>query len=1206
MEYFDNLLVNAALLIIMGFFYTRIIRFFRKSSIMQQLLNGVMFGTISVAVMHFSIKFMPGVTFDTRSIMISIAGFFGGPISAAMCILMASAFRIHQGGVGILPGVSVILASGILGTGYYFLRNKYPATVKPLYIYFFGLIVHVVMLLCMFILPWEMALKVLSGITVPVIVIYPIASFIVISLLLDKEARIDSEEDLIDREKYYHDMLSNLSTGILIYSSEKRLIFSNPRAAKMLGRKTSELEGRSIEELRGIFNNIYEDYFVLEDGSTMQPEQHPVNIVLNTQQPLTEYIIGLNRKPDKFIWAVVNAFPEYDTTGDICQVIVTFTDITKSKKILENLKESEEKLRITLNSIGDGVIATDNDARVTRMNPEAERLTGWKITEAAGKPLEKVFDIINSQTLKPVESPVKKVLATGNIVGLANHTMLRSKNGKQYQISDSGAPMRDNDGNITGVILVFRDVTEEYRAQEEIRRSESLLCHVGKLAKVGGWQLELDSGKTVWTKAVYDLMETPYDQEPPKFDKEHSIFTPEFSKAVWDNVNKLMQENIPLDFETKVETAKGNIKWCRVIGEKDIRNGECVGLYGAVQDISAAKRAEENILNISKFPDENPFPVLRADINGKILYANKSSRPLLESWETEIGHFLPPVWRKRIEKGYEHKNIEEYEVSYPGVSLLMAVTPVGNSEYVNIYGFDISERKKNVEELNRVKILLDEIQTVAGVGGWEVDFEKNTHIWTDENYRIHDTSPEEYTPEIESAIDFYTPESRPVIKKAVENSVKYGTPFDLELDITTKKGRKVAVHTSSKIIRKNGKTVRMLGAFQDISERKEKERELKEALARAEEASRAKNQFLATMSHEIRTPLNGIMGFSEILENGLHQLECPERDKLIEYLDIVVTCGKNVNELINDILELASLEAGKSNAKLEKFSPSEIIQESISIFNFKAEKKNIDLKFEYKLLPATVKGAKRQFRQIIFNLLGNAVKFTNKGEVLIKAEYRSGALVVEVKDTGIGIPENMKEKILEPFTQVDQSSTRKYAGTGLGLTIVTKILDALGGMLKIKSELDKGTTISFIFPAEVSREFKMKSEFSHMHVEDDSPARILAVEDNEISILYLKEILEETGMDFKIAESFTHMSDICKQGFIPDLVLMDISLPDADGVECARWLRDEFSDKNIKCIAQTAHVMQDEIEDYKGADFDDFIAKPYKKEELLDIITRNL
>jgi hypothetical protein len=338
----------------------------------------------------------------------------------------------------------------------------------------------------------------------------------------------------------------------------------------------------------------------------------------------------------------------------------------------------------------------------------------------------------------------------------------------------------------------------------------------------------------------------------------------------------------------------------------------------------------------------------------------------------------------------------------------------------------------------------------------------------------------------------------------------------------------------------------------------------------------------------------------------LRQLDCPGRDKLIEYLSIVTTCGKNVNELINDILELASLEAGKDNVKIESFSPGEVIQESISIFNFKAKKKNIDLKFEYKLLPKTVKAAKRQFRQIIFNLIGNAVKFTNKGEVLVKANYRGGMLIIDVKDTGIGIPENMKEKIIEPFTQVDQSSTRKYPGAGLGLTIVSKILDSLGGILKIKSKLNEGTTASFIFPAEARREFKMKNKLAHRQKKDDAPSRILVVEDNEISILYLKEILGGTGMDFKIAESFTRMSEICKQGFVPDIVLMDISLPDADGVECAKWLHKEFAGKEIKCIAQTAHVMDDEIEDYKGNNFDDFIAKPYKKEELLDIINRNL
>ena len=190
MEHFQNILFNATLLIAMGFAYVRIFRLFRQHQIARQLFNGMLFGAVAVIVMLFPLKLMPGLIFDSRSIIISIAGLFGGPITAAVSVLIAAAYRIHHGGIGAAPGALVIFCSGGIGVGYYYLRNKYPATIKPLYVYLFGLIIHIVMLLCMFTLPLDVALKTLESISIPVMIVYPFVSFIVIYLLLDKESKI--------------------------------------------------------------------------------------------------------------------------------------------------------------------------------------------------------------------------------------------------------------------------------------------------------------------------------------------------------------------------------------------------------------------------------------------------------------------------------------------------------------------------------------------------------------------------------------------------------------------------------------------------------------------------------------------------------------------------------------------------------------------------------------------------------------------------------------------------------------------------------------------------------------------------------------------------------------------------------------------------------------------------------------------------------
>ena len=444
-----------------------------------------------------------------------------------------------------------------------------------------------------------------------------------------------------------------------------------------------------------------------------------------------------------------------------------------------------------------------------------------------------------------------------------------------------------------------------------------------------------------------------------------------------------------------------------------------------------------------------------AELTQKHVYDIEAVLPDHFSWKEhvievqEIGNLVLEGWHKKKDGSNYPVEVDVRYISQGEKSYLLAVAR------------DITKRKETEDDLNRLTQLLTASQSLAHVGGWEIDLVTDKLYWTDEVYHIHELDPLEYSPCLSSAIDFYTPNSAKKIQEGLKESIETGQSLAIELELHTVKGRRIWVHVTTSAIKQHGKTVKVGGAIQDITERKKLELNLQNARDTALQASNLKSEFLAVMSHEIRTPLNGIIGISNLL---LHTDLDEKQRKMCE---ITQTSGELLMAIINDILDFSKIEAGMLEIVKVPFSLKELIDETTAMLLPKAESKSLQLSHDIAqdLTKSPIVGDSVRIRQVIINLVGNAIKFTEKGYVKIVAtsidKSRGRSIRIEIEDTGIGISSDQIPSLFDSFTQADSSNTRKYGGTGLGLAISKQLVELMGGQIHVESEQHIGSTFWF-------------------------------------------------------------------------------------------------------------------------------------------------
>lgn len=401
----------------------------------------------------------------------------------------------------------------------------------------------------------------------------------------------------------------------------------------------------------------------------------------------------------------------------------------------------------------------------------------------------------------------------------------------------------------------------------------------------------------------------------------------------------------------------------------------------------------------------------------------------------------------------------------------------------------------------------------------------------------------------------------------------------------------------------DGMLIGVLGVSRNITERKQMEKNLREAKVAADSANRAKSQFLANMSHEIRTPLNGILGMSQLL--GMTELTQEQQ----EYVAALQLSGKNLLSLISDILDLSKIEAGKTALEWSEFSLRQCLNDVFMMQKPAAFEKRLALDMDIaKDIPFLLVSDQLRIKQILHNLLGNAVKFTREGNVTVTAQllerYDSAVLIqITICDTGIGIAPENRDNIFKPFTQEDGSISRKYGGTGLGLTISRRLTELLGGTISVESTPGAGSCFTVTLPFAIGSEtaISLMVPDKPMISWEGPPLRILFVEDDPINITFGTSLLRKLGHEFIAVENGRECLAALEQQGRFDLVLMDINMPFINGEEALCEIRKRELDSSLhqSVIALTAYSMRENKEQFLQAGFDGYVSKPLTASELI-------
>lgn len=788
-----------------------------------------------------------------------------------------------------------------------------------------------------------------------------------------------------------------------------------------------------------------------------------------------------------------------------------------AEQTAEMLDRQREQLRVTLASIGDGVIVTDGQAAVTFLNPVAERLTGWSLAAAEGRPLEQIFRVISELTRVPVENPAHQVLREKRVVALANHTALIGRDGKEIPVEDSAAPICDSNGEISGVVLVFRDVTEARRNLETRLYLASIVessddAIIGKTLDglIASWN---NGAERLYGYTAVEAIGQPLSLIVPA-ERLHEL-------------PSLMEKATCGQRIEHYETVRLRKNGTRIAVSLTIspvldRERRLIGISKIARDITSLKVAEDRQLR-----------------------ANQRSRLLWESASVLLTTENPAdVLRGIFEKVASHLELDcyfNYVVDEGSESLRLASYFGVPSEAMSPY---------------------HTLEPGVGISG---------QVLTSRKSLLRESIQTSLAPDCFGArgLGLNVCVCYPLLAEGrLLGTLAFGSGKRASLDL----GEQEFLHTLSQHVAASYERFRLIEQLRD--------------------ADRRKDHFLATLAHELRNPLAP-------LRNGLEVLKLADirNDSVRQAQAIMDRQLGHMVRLIDDLLDMSRISQGKIVLQTRPISLVDIVSSAIETSRPTIERHGHNLTVQLPEETLWLEADPTRMGQVLSNLLNNASKFTPDGGSLWVSALRVGDEVeLRVKDSGVGIPTSMQHQVFEVFTQVDRAIERSEGGLGIGLSLVKGLVELHGGKVEVFSEGD-GHGAEFILHLPLASLTEPLPEETSPTGPVSAEARILVVDDNRDSVMTLSMMLRMMGQDVREAYDGSQAFEVAGE-FRPNLILMDIGMPQVDGYEACRHIRSQEWGQGIRIMALSGWGQEDDKRRAEAAGFDSHLTKPVEPEVL--------